>query len=140
VRADAAALEEGRLGALETRAEAKLALGRHTELISELRARVSSHPEREHAHELLMTALYRAGRQSEALEVYRAAHAHLDGELGLEPGAGLRELQARILRHDPSLDAPRLIAGADQETSPAMALGGLRRGCALAWQHHSRRC
>src|SRR5450755_666636 len=124
VRADAAALDERRLQVLEARAEAKLALGRHIELISELRAGISSHPERERAHELLMLALYRAGRQTEALEVYRTARAHLDGELGLEPGAGLRELQAQILRHDPSLDAPRPVAPADPETSPAIALGG----------------
>lgn len=126
VRASAAALEEGRVQVLETRAEAKLALGRHTELISELRAGVSSHPERERAHELLMIALYRAGRQTEALDVYRAAHAHLDGELGLEPGAGLRELQSRILRHDPSLVAPRPATPADRETTAAIARGGLR--------------
>ena len=83
VRVDAAALEERRLEVLETRAEAKLALGRHIELISELRAGISINPERERAHELLMVALYRAGRQTEALEVYRAAHAH--GTIQIRP-------------------------------------------------------
>ena len=107
VRVDAAAFEDRRLLTLETRAEAHLASGLDTEVIAELRAEVSRHPTRERMHELLMVALYRAGRQSEALEVYRQARDHLSQELGLEPGSPLRELQARILRHDPSLDRRR---------------------------------
>jgi peptide/nickel transport system substrate-binding protein len=107
VRADAAAWDERRLLGLELRAEAGLALGRGGTLISELRAEVSRQPARERAHELLMLALYRAGRQAEALEAYRTIHEHLDREVGLGPGPGLRDLQARILRQDPSLDGVR---------------------------------
>src|SRR2546421_659797 len=98
VRAHAAALEERRLQVLETHAEAELALGRHVQLVSGLRAETSRDPERERPHELLMLALYRAGRQAEALEVYRATRTYLADELGLEPGPSLREIQARILR------------------------------------------
>jgi peptide/nickel transport system substrate-binding protein len=108
VRVDAAALEDRRLLALETCAEAHLAADLDAEVIAELGAEVSRHPTRERMHELLMVALYRAGRQSEALEVYREARDHLSRELGLEPGESLQELQARILRHDPSLDRPQL--------------------------------
>ena len=108
VRVDGAALEDRRLLVLETCAEAHLACGLDAEVIAELRAETSRHPTRERMHELLMVALYRAGRQSEALEVYREARDHLSQELGLEPGASLRELQARILRHDPSLERRRL--------------------------------
>jgi peptide/nickel transport system substrate-binding protein len=107
VRADAAAWDERRLVGLELRAEAGLALGRGETLISELRAEASRQPVRERAHELLMLALYRSGRQAEALEVYRTVHEHLDREVGLGPGPGLRDLQARILRQDPSLDGVR---------------------------------
>ncbi len=107
VRADATAWDERRLLGLELRAEAGLALGRGETLISELRAEASRQPVRERAHELLMLALYRSGRQAEALEVYRAVHEHLDREVGLGPGAGLRDLQVRILRQDPSLDGVR---------------------------------
>jgi ABC-type transport system substrate-binding protein/DNA-binding SARP family transcriptional activator len=107
IRGDAAALEDQRLQALETRADAQLTIGDHTQVIAELRAEATRHPERERVHELLMVALYRAGRQTDALQVYREARDHLSQELGLEPGASLRELQARILRHDPSLDPRR---------------------------------
>jgi DNA-binding beta-propeller fold protein YncE len=107
VRADAVAWDERRLVGLELRAEAGLALGRGETLISELRAEASRQPARERAHELLMLALYRSGRQAEALEVYRTVHEHLDREVGLGPGPGLRELQARILRQDASLDGVR---------------------------------
>jgi peptide/nickel transport system substrate-binding protein len=108
IRGDAAALEDQRLQALETRADAQLTIGDHAQVIAELRAEATRHPERERVHELLMVALYRAGRQTDALQVYREARDHLNEELGLEPGASLRELQARILRHDPSLDPRRL--------------------------------
>ena len=108
VRADVHALEDRRLLMLETRAEAHLASGLDAEVIAELRLEVSRHPTGERLHELLMVALYRAGRQSEALEVYREARDHLSRELGLEPGSPLRELEGRILRHDPSLDRRRL--------------------------------
>ena len=126
VRAGSAALEDRRLLVLETRAEAQLALGQHLEVISELRAEASRYPARERVHELLMLALYRAGRQAEALEAYRIAHAHLDGELGLEPGPALRELEARILRQDRTLDAPRRTVRAAAQAAPAAAISGRR--------------
>src|SRR5579871_1119984 len=127
VRNDAAALEERRLQVRETRVEAELALGHHAGQIAELRTEASQHPARERVHELLMVALYRAGRQAEALEVYRAAHTHLHGELGLEPGPALRALQARILRHDPTLAAPPQAAAAGQDASPTAVADGRAR-------------
>jgi len=118
VRAAAGALEDRRLEVLETRAEAELALGHEVELIPQLRAETARHPLRERAYELLMLALYRAGRQAEALEVYRAVHAHLSDELGLEPGPALRELQARVLRQDATLWVPRRGATAGPDAPP----------------------
>ena len=106
LRGDAIMLEDGRLSTIETLAEANLESGRYPEVIAELSVEAARHRTRERMHELLMVALYRAGRQTEALEVYREARDHLSHELGLEPGSELRELQARILRHDPSLDPP----------------------------------
>ena len=99
-------LEQARLSALEDRIDAQLALGQHRSVIGELERLVGEHPLRERPCELLMLALYRAGRQAEALAVYRSAHALLDRELGLAPGPKLRELQKMILRHDARLKAP----------------------------------
>ena len=102
-----AALEELRLRAAEDLAEAELALGLHDELVPRLEAAVREQPFRERPLRLLMLALYRAGRQTEALETYRSARERLRGELGLDPGRELRELEAAILRQDPSLDLAR---------------------------------
>jgi YVTN family beta-propeller protein len=102
-RVEAARLEELRLGALEDRIEADLALGRHVALTGELEALVSAHPLRERLRGQLMIALYRGGRQADALRAYRAARRMLTGELGLEPGPALRDLEQAILRHDASL-------------------------------------
>jgi ABC-type transport system substrate-binding protein/DNA-binding SARP family transcriptional activator/streptogramin lyase len=130
IRGDAAALEDQRLQTLETRAEAQLRIGDHAPVIAELRAEATRHPERERVHELLMVALYRAGRQADALQVYREARDHLSQELGLEPGASLRELQARILRHDPSLDRRPLdrLPVVAAPASPHERRRGVRRG------------
>jgi predicted ATPase/DNA-binding SARP family transcriptional activator len=103
VRAEAGRLEELRLVALEERIAAELELGRDAEVLAELRRFADSHPLRERLQAQLMLALYRAGRQSEALEHFAATRRHLDDELGLEPGAELRDLQRRILQHDPTL-------------------------------------
>src|SRR5204863_1577942 len=103
-RVEAARLEELRLGALEGRIEADLALGRHGELVSDLESLVAEHPLRERLRAQLMLALYRSSRQSEALAVYRDARSTLVEELGIEPGSTLREMEAAILRHDPRLD------------------------------------
>ncbi|MGH3132993.1 MAG: BTAD domain-containing putative transcriptional regulator, partial [Gaiellaceae bacterium] len=97
-------LEELRLEAVEERVEAELALGRHPDVVARLESLVDEHPLRERPRHQLMLALYRSGRQADALEVYRATRAMLQGELGLEPGPELRELERRILVQDPALD------------------------------------
>src|SRR6266508_2484144 len=102
-----ARLEELRLAALEERIEADLALGRHDAVVQELEQLVGRHPLRERLRGQLMLALYRAGRQAEALEVYRDARRTLADELGLEPIPTLRQLEQAILNHDPALEAPR---------------------------------
>jgi DNA-binding SARP family transcriptional activator/Tfp pilus assembly protein PilF len=99
-------LVELRLQALEVRFDADLHLGRQAEVITELRQLVSGHPLREHLHGLLMLALYRDGRQAEALAAYQDARRILAEELGTEPGTGLRELHQRMLAGDLTLDAP----------------------------------
>ncbi|MGH3080713.1 MAG: BTAD domain-containing putative transcriptional regulator [Gaiellaceae bacterium] len=102
-----ARLEELRLTALEERIEADLALGRHGELVPELESLVREHPLRERLRAQLMLALYRAGRQVEALAAYQQARRTLGEELGLEPGRALQELERSILRQDAELDPPR---------------------------------
>jgi len=99
-----ARLEEIRLTALELRIHADLVLGRHDELIGELEGLVAEHPLRERLRGCLMTALYRSGRQAEALDVYRHARRALVEGLGIEPGADLQKLEQAILRHDPMLE------------------------------------
>jgi DNA-binding SARP family transcriptional activator/tetratricopeptide (TPR) repeat protein len=100
-----ARLEELRLVALEERVEADLRLGEGSRLVPELEALVADHPLRERLRAQLMLALYRGGRQPEALEVYANGRRHLVEELGVEPGKPLRDLQQAILRQDPLLDA-----------------------------------
>jgi DNA-binding SARP family transcriptional activator/DNA-binding beta-propeller fold protein YncE len=102
-----ARLEELRLTALETRIEADLALVRHDSLVAELETLVAAHPYREGLRAQLMLALYRSGRQAEALETYRRARRAFSEELGVEPGHRLQELEGAILRHDSSLETPR---------------------------------
>jgi DNA-binding SARP family transcriptional activator len=99
-------LEEERLGVLEDRIAADLAEGGSAELVPELERLVREHPLRERLHGELMLALYRAGRQADALEAYRRARRTLTQELGLQPGPQLQELERGILNHDPSLDSP----------------------------------
>jgi ABC-type transport system substrate-binding protein/DNA-binding SARP family transcriptional activator len=103
-RIEAERLEESRLTALEERIEAELALGRHARLVAELEALVAVYPLRERLRGQQMLALYRAGRQPEALEAYREARALLVEELALEPGPQLRNLEQAILRQERSLD------------------------------------
>ena len=104
--AEAAQLEEMRLTALETLYDACLRAARHDEIIGELEELTTDHPMRERFHDLLMVALYRCGRQAEALSVYDRARKRLVRELGVEPGPALRGRMDAILRHDPGLAVP----------------------------------
>jgi DNA-binding SARP family transcriptional activator len=101
-----ARLDELRLVAIAQRIDADLALGRHAQVVGELEALVRGHPMRERIRGQLMLALYRCGRQAEALETYRDGRRKMSDELGLEPGPELRELETRILAHSPELAAP----------------------------------
>ncbi|MFD0315668.1 AfsR/SARP family transcriptional regulator [Streptomyces flavalbus] len=99
-------LEEWRLQLLETRLDMDLEQGCHAEAVSELTALTAAHPLRERLRELLMLALYRSGRQAEALAVYADTRRLLADELGVDPRPGLRDLQQRILQADPGLAEP----------------------------------
>ena len=99
-------LKEEYLSALEMRVSANLAAGRHAEIVGELEALVADHPFRERLWGDLMVALYRCGRQADALATYQRARDLLVEELGLEPGGELRRIEEAILRHDDSLEAP----------------------------------
>jgi predicted ATPase/DNA-binding SARP family transcriptional activator len=105
-QAEISRLEELRVTLLEDRIDADLACGTHTTLVGELEALVAEHPLRERMRRQLVLALYRSGRQAEALEAYREARVVLDEQLGLEPTPELRELEHSILTHDPGLRAP----------------------------------
>jgi DNA-binding SARP family transcriptional activator/WD40 repeat protein len=120
-------LEELRLLATMERIDAELTLGRDAELIAELEQLVASNPLRERLREQLMIALYRAGRQADALTVYRQTSELLRGELGLEPSRKLQELESSILRQDRSLDPPAapptaLIGGQETAVCPFKGL------------------
>ena len=104
LRVEAERIEELRLVAIEERTEARLALGQQQTLVPELESLVARHPLRERFRAQLMLALYRCGRQAEALRVYADARRRLVEELGLEPAPALKQLEQAILRHDPTLD------------------------------------
>jgi YVTN family beta-propeller protein len=108
-------LEELRLGALEEKVEAELALGEGPALVDELHAFVRDHPLRERPVAQLMRALYRSGRQAEGLAVYKRTRERFVDELGIEPGRQLKELEQSILRQDPALETPSL----DSRGTPA---------------------
>ena len=124
-QSEIARLEELRLTALEERIDADLALGRDSELIGELETLVERHPLRERLRGQLMLALYRAGRQAQALQVYQDGRQHLAAELGLEPSESLRRLERQILEQDPELGA------SSRRTRPAIVP-------ASAWRHPVR--
>jgi WD40 repeat protein/DNA-binding SARP family transcriptional activator len=117
-------LEELRLQAAELAIEADLAAGRHQELIGEIEALLAEDPLRERVHAQRMLALYRCGRQADALEAYRQARTTLVEEIGIEPGAELRRLHDAILRQDPDLDvepaAAELPRELDASASPPL--------------------
>jgi DNA-binding SARP family transcriptional activator/class 3 adenylate cyclase/tetratricopeptide (TPR) repeat protein len=120
-------LEERRLAALEQRIEADLVLGRHAVLVGELEALVTAHPLREHLRGQLMLALYRCGRQAEALEVYRQTRETLAEELGIDPSHPLQDLQRAILAQDPRLGwkmPARLAVPASEATAQTQAAPG----------------
>lgn len=100
---EAARLEALHIDALERRFDAALALGEHAEILPALRTAVNENPLRERLWAQAMLALYRSGRQADALEAFQDARKLLDGQLGLEPGPELQRLQAEILTHDPAL-------------------------------------
>ncbi len=104
-RGDRTRLDELRMITTEQLIEAQLALGLDDSLIADLERLVSEQPFREHLRALQMLALYRAGRQADALRAFQSARSYLGDELGLEPGRELQQLEAAILRQDPSLDA-----------------------------------
>jgi DNA-binding SARP family transcriptional activator len=110
VAAEAARLEELRWVAAQRWADAELALGRHTELVGQLEALIRVQPFRERLWAQLIVALYRSGRQADALHTYQRLRALLVDELGLEPSPPLRQLEAAVLRHDPDLAVPAGIA------------------------------
>jgi DNA-binding SARP family transcriptional activator len=122
--AEVARLEELRLVALEEQIEADLALGRHAELVPELEALAAEHPLRERLRGQLMLALYRSGRQAEALDAYRRARQLLLEDLGLDPSPPLQELERAILAQDPSLDAPAGETQTRQERAILVAPNG----------------
>ena len=122
VSAEAARLEEQRLAALEERIEADLALRRHNELVGELASLVATQPLRERLRGQLMLALYRAGRQADALAVYQQGREALASELGLDPGRELRGLERRILADDPNLlTATEAVTVVSHPTAPVPA-------------------
>lgn len=107
VQAAATTLDELRMAAVEERVEAGLTLGQHRQLVPELQILAVQHPLNERVRGQLMLALYRSERQAEALEVYRDGHRLMVANLGVEPGAQLRELHYAILTSSPQLDPPR---------------------------------
>jgi predicted ATPase/class 3 adenylate cyclase len=123
-------LDELRLDALENRIDADLQLGCHAEVTGELEVLIASHPHRERLRAQLMLALYRSGRQSEALDVYRNLRTTLD-EIGIEPSENLQRLERQILNHDTEIDAPAqalpVAAPASEPAQPAAATAPLER-------------
>jgi DNA-binding SARP family transcriptional activator/tetratricopeptide (TPR) repeat protein len=115
-------LEEARLVALEERLEVQLRLSQHGELVGELEALVGAHPNRERLRQQLMLALYRSGRQAEALAVYRGTRQFLVQELGVEPSRSMQDLEQAILRADPALEPVRPAADGAQRR-PTLPVG-----------------
>jgi DNA-binding SARP family transcriptional activator len=128
--------EEQRVTALMDRIDSDLALGRHEQLVGELKRLVAEHPLRERLRGQQMLALYRAGRQAEALDAYQEARQALVEELGIEPSAALQRLQRGILEHDPALEVP---TGTRGPTPPGDGREGSAARPARAPRRRSRR-
>jgi predicted ATPase/DNA-binding SARP family transcriptional activator len=131
-QAEAARLEESRLVVLEDRIDAELGLGEHTRLVGELEGLVREHPLRERPVGQLMLALYRSGRQADALEVYRQASELLRDELGLEPSPQLRALERSILNQDAAIESPPYAAPGPPVNLPVPATAFVGRSRELA--------
>ena len=131
-QAEVARLEESRLVVLEDRIDAELGLGEHARLVGELEGLVREHPLRERLVGQLMVALYRSGRQADALEVYRRASELLRDELGLEPSPRLRELERSILNQDTAVEPPPRGAPAPPANIPVPATAFVGRERELA--------
>ncbi|HUK45031.1 MAG TPA: BTAD domain-containing putative transcriptional regulator, partial [Gaiellaceae bacterium] len=125
-RDESARLEELRVAALECLLEAELVLGRHVETLPEVEALVREHPLRENLRRLQMLALYRAGRQADALTAFQEARRLLTAELGLEPGEPLRRLEREILRHEPTLEAAPVRPVESRANPKRLGRGGRR--------------
>jgi YVTN family beta-propeller protein len=132
-QAEIARLNELRAGVIEDRTEADLALGRHGDVVSELEALIAVHPLRERLYQQLIIALYRCGRQAEALAVYRSARRVLMQELGIEPGPGLKRLERAILDQDVSLEPP-----ARHPEPSAIASAGRERSLSAGTAHRAQ--
>ena len=135
-------LEELRLVALGERIDADLELGRHGDVVGELEALVEQYPLRETFRRQLMLALYRSGRQAEALEAYQAARARFVEELGIEPGSELSQLQAEILRHEAGIAAPGavpVVSDDEGEIVKALLAGACRPRARARRRRGSRR-
>ena len=131
-RAGAERLDELRSRALEIRVDADLALGRHTELVGELRRLVDESPYRERLVAQLMVALYRSGRQAEALDVYERTRRTLGDELGLQPGEELQRLAGQIVRQEPQLRTPARAFQPPKDQRTVLPRGRKRSAIALA--------
>jgi DNA-binding SARP family transcriptional activator len=128
-QAEIVRLEDARLAAVEDRVDADLALGRHAEFTGELEALIAAHPYRERLRAHLMLALYRGGRQADALEAYQLARRTLIEDLGIEPSPALREMHQAIIEQDPQLDrrAVTRAPAAGNEARPSGAFVGRER-------------
>jgi WD40 repeat protein/DNA-binding SARP family transcriptional activator len=131
--AEIARLEEQQLAVIEARVEAEASAGLHAELVGELRRLVAEHPTREGLAAQLMLALYRSGRQAEALDAYRDARRRLAEEIGVEPGPELRAVQDAILHHDPSLELYRPAIELPHELAAAATSPLIGRVAELRW-------
>ena len=133
---EAAHLEELRLGCLKDRIEADLRRGRHRDVIGEVEALTAQHPLRERLHRLLILALYRDGRQAEALDAYERFRRMLDDQIGIEPSPALKQLQHQILNQDPSLEPQAQEPSVGPRRGPLQRRGGarLRRAGRRSWR------
>jgi DNA-binding SARP family transcriptional activator/streptogramin lyase len=126
-------LQELRLSAREERIEAELSLGHHVDIVGELETLVAEHPLRERLRGQLMLALYRSGRQAEALETYRRSRQTLVEELGIDPGIELQQLEKAILNHDRALELPAGTPPSESEQTETIGMQGGARRPAAKW-------